>query len=48
MGQILSGNKSDKEWNPEAALKMFEFFDKKGSRPSVWWSGPAMTLLKST
>jgi hypothetical protein len=34
MGHIFSGNTSDKVWNPEAALKMFEFFDKKGYKDS--------------
>lgn len=28
MGQLLSGNTSDKEWNPEAVLEMKAFFDK--------------------
>jgi transposase len=29
MGQLLSGNTSDKEWNPEAVVEAKEFFDKQ-------------------
>ena len=30
MGELLSGNKSDKSWNPEAVKKMKNYFDGKG------------------
>ena len=36
MGEMLSGNKSDNKWNPEAALKMKEFFDTQGYRDVVF------------
>lgn len=42
MGQMLCGNKSDNKWNPEAVLKMKEFFDRKGFREVVFVSDCAL------
>jgi transposase len=38
MGEMLAGNKSDMEWNPDAVLKMSTFFEKKGFRDIVFVS----------
>ena len=47
MGEILSGNKSDSKWNPEAVLKMKEFFDQKGYRDVVFVSDCALISTES-
>jgi transposase len=47
MGHIFSGNTSDKVWNPKAALKMFEFFDKKGYQDIVFVSDCAIVSKDS-
>ena len=47
MGQIFSGNKSDKVWNPEAVLKMSEFFNKKGYKDIVFVSDCAIVSTDS-
>lgn len=42
MGQMLSGNKADSKWNPEAVLKMKDFFDQKGFKEVVFVSDCAL------
>jgi len=47
MGQMLSGNKSDKVWNPEAVTKMKKFFDNKGFKDVVFVSDCAIVSIDS-
>jgi transposase len=43
MGQLLSGNASDKEWNPDAVLKMKTFFENNGYK-DVMFIGDSATV----
>jgi len=45
MGQMLAGNKSDKAWNPKAAVEMKEFFSKKDYRNIVFVSDAATVSM---
>jgi transposase len=47
MGQMLAGSTSDKVWNPDAVLKMKDFFDKKGFKDVVFVSDCALILTEA-
>ncbi len=47
MGQMLSGNKADVKWNPEAVLKMKDFFDNKGFKEVVFVSDCALVSTEA-
>jgi transposase len=47
MGEMLAGSKSDLEWNPDAVLKMSEFFETKGFKDIVFVSDCVLVHTES-
>jgi len=47
MGEMLAGSKSDMDWNPNAVLKMSEFFTTKGFRDIVFVSDCVLVHTES-